>query len=447
MNTNKKVLIIVFVMLSFLSVATVVNVWFNFIDFGKKNIIEKGESIAESVRDGLTAHMVLGAMDKRDIYLNNMINHQNVKSLRVIRAESVIKEFGSGNTDPYQYDDIEKRVLQTGKAVTKSIDDKTKHLLRITIPYTATKFSNPNCLSCHANVKEGDILGAISMELDMSEVRNITLDTVEKIIIISLLFLLIAIIVSSYFIKPYIKLFDDLEEGISKAYKGDFTHHVQTTLSDEAGEVADRLNELSEIFRFKRTIELDSDKEQIYTRIKYILEHNLHLKEFVLFENNILDKKRQIAAVSTSLEGKELKEYHDKATVCRAFRTKQSVFSNDFHKVCDLCYKDKKESVCLPFTVSEENTLTLLIYLDNEKELSKIKEIVPIITNYIEISTPVLQTKFLMEKLHEKSLKDPMTGLYNRRFLDNYLEGGLHGGEKFSVMMVDVDFFKHVNDT
>ena len=52
-----------------------------------------------------------------------------------------------------------------------------------------------------------------------------------------------------------------------------------------------------------------------------------------------------------------------------------------------------------------------------------------------------------MDKLREKSLKDPMTGLYNRRFLDNYVDNGLYEGKNFSVMMVDVDFFKDVNDT
>jgi diguanylate cyclase (GGDEF)-like protein len=52
-----------------------------------------------------------------------------------------------------------------------------------------------------------------------------------------------------------------------------------------------------------------------------------------------------------------------------------------------------------------------------------------------------------MNKLHEKSLRDGMTNLYNRRFLDNYLDKNIKDGDKFYMMMIDIDFFKQVNDT
>lgn len=447
MSTNKKFLLIVFIMLTLLSIATVLNVWVNFIEFGKKSTVDRANSIAESVRDGLTAHMVLGAMDKRDLFLSNMIKHQKVKTLRVIRSTSLIKEFGNGGLDTYKYDDIEKEVLSSGRTISKVVNENNDRFLRMTIPYIATKYSKPDCLSCHVNEKEGDVLGAISLEFDVSDVRNQTIDTISKIIFISFIFLVLAFIVTGYIIKPYVKLFDDLEEGISKAYKGDFSYYVTTSLSDEAGKVAKRLNDLSEIFRFKKTIELDLDKEKIYERIGYILENNFSLENFVIFENNIAMKKRVIALKSSALKFIDDREMENSTKVCRAFRTNLQVTSTDFHNICDLCYKKGKESICLPFTISDEFSLTLLIYVNNYEELMKIKELIPIISNYFELAEPVLQTKLLMSKLHERSLKDPMTGLLNRRFLDQYIDTGIRAGEYFSVMMIDIDFFKHVNDT
>lgn len=447
MNTNKKVLIIVFIMLSLLSIATVVNVWVAFERFGNKATIEKAHSIAESARDGLTAHMVLGAMDKRDMFLNNMKKHQNVKSLRVIRSKKLVTEYGAGGIGFYKYDDIEKNVLENGESVTKQINDKNNKYLRITIPYIATKHSNPDCLSCHTNVGEGEVLGAISLELDITDIENTTLDTIKKIIFISAVFLIVAFFIAGYFIRPYVQLFDDLEEGISKAYKGDFSFSVDTKLKDDAGKVANKLNDLSEIFRFKKTIEHDDKKERIYERMAYILEHNFNIKEFLIMQHAVLLGTRSVVYKSEHMDEMAKKIIENSPKECRAFRTNLQTCSTDFHKICDLCFKNDKESLCLPFPISEEVSLSLLIYADSKEDIQRIKELVPIITNYFELTEPVLQTKLLMEKLEEKSLKDPMTGLYNRRFLDGYIENEILNKKQFSVMMLDVDFFKQVNDT
>ncbi|MBD3799232.1 MAG: hypothetical protein IE883_04960 [Epsilonproteobacteria bacterium] len=72
MNTNRKILLIVTFMLIGLAVATITNVALNFRDYGYKNAIEKSKMTAEIVRDGLTAHMVNGIMDKREFFLGNI---------------------------------------------------------------------------------------------------------------------------------------------------------------------------------------------------------------------------------------------------------------------------------------------------------------------------------------------------------------------------------------
>jgi diguanylate cyclase (GGDEF)-like protein len=55
-----------------------------------------------------------------------------------------------------------------------------------------------------------------------------------------------------------------------------------------------------------------------------------------------------------------------------------------------------------------------------------------------------------MNTLQESALKDSLTGLYNRRFLQEYTEtliaGVLRRGKSVGLMMCDLDFFKQVND-
>jgi len=57
----------------------------------------------------------------------------------------------------------------------------------------------------------------------------------------------------------------------------------------------------------------------------------------------------------------------------------------------------------------------------------------------------------LQDKLRTQSLRDPLTGLYNRRYmedaLERYLDIAQRNGTKTSVIMIDLDHFKRLNDT
>jgi diguanylate cyclase (GGDEF)-like protein len=57
----------------------------------------------------------------------------------------------------------------------------------------------------------------------------------------------------------------------------------------------------------------------------------------------------------------------------------------------------------------------------------------------------------LREKLHDQSIRDPLTGLYNRRFLEATLEQELHRSSRhhtgLGVIMADIDKFKLFNDS
>ena len=105
-------------------------------------------------------------------------------------------------------------------------------------------------MECHIT-KEGDVLGVISMDMDISSTRTEGILIATKVLAIVFILFFVSIFIINCYIKPYIKLFDDLEDGITQIYRGDFSYHIDTTLTNEAGQVAKRLNELSEIYRFK----------------------------------------------------------------------------------------------------------------------------------------------------------------------------------------------------
>jgi len=62
-----------------------------------------------------------------------------------------------------------------------------------------------------------------------------------------------------------------------------------------------------------------------------------------------------------------------------------------------------------------------------------------------------LELKKKEEKLYEKSITDGLTNLYNRAFLNEFLEKKLLESKRYdfplSIAMIDIDFFKKINDT
>jgi len=73
------------------------------------------------------------------------------------------------------------------------------------------------------------------------------------------------------------------------------------------------------------------------------------------------------------------------------------------------------------------------------------------IVNYLAIKQDVSQRKYLEEKLKQTSIRDSLTNLYNRGYVFERLSGLMKIHKKtnilFSLAIIDIDFFKNVNDT
>ncbi|WP_372998730.1 GGDEF domain-containing protein [Sulfurimonas sp.] len=492
MRTKLKLLFIVAIMLLGLTTATIINISLNFRDYSIKSAIDKSKMTATIVKDGLTAHMVNGIMDKREYFLNQIsANNDAVKSLWLVRSENVIKQYGEGLNDETVRDAIDKKVLNTGETVREIIESSNDITLRVTIPYKATvNGGNTNCLTCH-NVKRGDTLGAISMEFDISDMRTSGMLTILKIFGINMLFLVIVLFLLNHYVTPYMRLFSNLQNGIKKAYSGDFTHKFETTVGGDAKSIVEQMNtlfskmqetfgdikynlatfipqgcvssadplheaktiinELSDVYKFKKTIELDASKDEVYTRIVDILKLKYNLNNFSLYEVNNITHERKLF-FSTGDNAQICQEKINKnAEDCRAYRTKSVTISSEFPNLCQSCLSEKQNYVCIPFTINNDVSLTISITGNSENEIEEFTSHITSIKHYFEAAKPVIESQILMEKLKDTSLRDGMTGLYNRRFLEEVIDKIMHQAsrskETYSVMMLDVDFFKMVNDT
>jgi diguanylate cyclase (GGDEF)-like protein len=74
-----------------------------------------------------------------------------------------------------------------------------------------------------------------------------------------------------------------------------------------------------------------------------------------------------------------------------------------------------------------------------------------LITNIIITVQNVTEKVFLEKSLKAMVLEDGLTGIHNRRYLDKRLEEEFfrfkRNGRSLSLIMLDIDNFKHINDT
>jgi diguanylate cyclase (GGDEF)-like protein len=92
----------------------------------------------------------------------------------------------------------------------------------------------------------------------------------------------------------------------------------------------------------------------------------------------------------------------------------------------------------------------LMVASNADDPAANVKEVARISRALADTMSLALSNIALREKLRTQSLRDPLTGLYNRRYmedaLDRYLSMAERSGDATSVIMIDLDHFKKLND-
>jgi diguanylate cyclase (GGDEF)-like protein len=112
--------------------------------------------------------------------------------------------------------------------------------------------------------------------------------------------------------------------------------------------------------------------------------------------------------------------------------------------------KENFQHICMP--VIHTGSVGSVVQLVFNGEFSQeIYRVLPLILVYLRESSTVVEAKRLMSALRETTLRDAMTGLRNRRFLEEYMNtlvaSTQRKQQRLSVLMMDLDKFKSVNDS
>ena len=117
MTIKKKILLRISTALIVTTSIIIAIVAFNIRNATLDSAKQKAVLVSEITEDALTAHMANGIMDKRDLFLSNIAHLKGVEKLRIIRGDGVIKQFGKTRENESPRDEIDVKVLKTGKSI------------------------------------------------------------------------------------------------------------------------------------------------------------------------------------------------------------------------------------------------------------------------------------------------------------------------------------------
>ena len=451
---------------------------------------------AEIVRVTLTEAMINGVIDKREGLLVRLMEVPGLKSVRVVRGAELDRQFGKGLAREQSPDLLERQVLRDGKAAFELLDEQVDTTFRGTIPFVATSRGSPNCLQCH-QVLDGTVLGAVTITMSIENLRRNALLTLSMMVGAVIVFSLVTMVLLRRLTQPIVSTARDVERAVHRAIEGDFESRVEVKTSDEIGKIAadmnrllahlgeglsrigglvaqltnqpranrgnllnstiDMVETLTQAAHFKQAIEEDESKAQIYQRMSEAIENTFGVHQYSIYE--VQPVHNHIMPMVVDGEPQASCRWCDpqiltRSETCRARRTGHLV---DGVTNPDICFAfsppDKDDGfrhICFPIIQSGAvgGVLQLVVPPEDQKRISGL---LPDVGIYLREAAPVLEAKRLMETLRESTMRDPMTALHNRRFLEESIDVLVAQAARrksgLAVMMLDLDYFKAVNDT
>jgi diguanylate cyclase (GGDEF)-like protein len=466
---------------------------YSFRQFAINSAQNHSKTLSEVIRTTLTEAMVNGVIDKRASLLDRMGKIEGLVSARVIRSPHVSEQFGEGLAQEENHDAIELDVINSGETHFSIQEDGLQPVFRSTIPFIASASGDPNCLQCH-KVNDGTVLGAVSIVTTADHLQSDAFTSILVLIGSITVFAILSVFFLHKLIQPLIQTAGLVQCVTAKAVNGDFTGKIAETRNDEIGQIAKDLNKLIDYLNsglnhiqqdvaqliqaspektgnllddttsmvgglidaahFKQAIEEDETTMEVYQRLSKLLQVDFGIATYSIYEVDS-DKNQMKSIIVDGEETADCKWCNSdiliRAQGCRVRRTGHIINGFESPGICNAFKSDNDNirHVCLP--VIQSGTVGSVIQIvDDAKRIQMLCNELAYLQVYLREAAPVIQSKRLMDKLHQSTLRDPMTGLHNRRFLEEYVDtlvsSTVRRKAHFTILMADLDYFKKVND-
>ncbi len=230
--------------------------------------------------------------------------------------------------------------------------------------------------------------------------------------------------------------------------------HGENEISLLAGAINELVFELGELAAFRQAIETDEDAQGVYQRLAEVFKQKFNLHNFIIYE--VSDSGQRLKAVVVeppeAKEEIENMEVLNNPALCRVFRSASRASSFHFSETCNYFPENFINYLCLPMFVGGKVIGIVHFLFPASYHLEQTRGIIlDKVVAYLQEAAPIIEAKRFARRLQEMSLRDTLTGLYNRRVLEEFVPqmvaGAIRRQTSIGVLMADVDHFKVINDT
>lgn len=242
----------------------------------------------------------------------------------------------------------------------------------------------------------------------------------------------------------------------------DVAKKVSIRSQDEIGTLSRKFNSLVDsvygMTIYKRVIEEDTSLDDIYRRLGDIFETELGIMQYTVYEVDPHSKEMRVGyppLVGDAHMHCDPEILAD-CTQCRAIKTGHKVSSFEFPGICRRYVPTAGVGhVCIPMMAGGSTSGVVQLRFQADADGDMLDTAAPQklfnASTYINQSLSVIEAKRLMQTLRDSAMIDPLTGLYNRRFLQEHtkqiISGVLRRQKQIGLLVCDLDYFKKVNDT
>lgn len=232
--------------------------------FVEEVIEAQTKSLTEQYFDSVNTLMITGSMEEREILRQKFLAREEILEARIIRGPKVVADFGEGFPHESAQNEIEKEALN---GIAHSLISNSKEGVRVVSVVTPFKASSnykgTNCLECHSSAKDGDVLGAVKITYDLTQIdKKIIENTTFSAKLMGAMFLtalcLIGFILHILVVKRVVNLKNTVEEIGTNL---DLTKRIKkSSLKDEISALSSGLNNMLD--RFHHSIKVVSEKTE-----------------------------------------------------------------------------------------------------------------------------------------------------------------------------------------
>jgi diguanylate cyclase (GGDEF)-like protein len=222
--------------------------------------------------------------------------------------------------------------------------------------------------------------------------------------------------------------------------------------------LAERTKTVDRLLDFSQTVQGAGQAEQVFSALSQFLERELSLSGIAILshESEALPPIQVRAGLPLNVLREENPVTEMKAGLCpclrqnlpKHFRADGSPVRCAIDQCISLPDAASHQAYCIPFNVGRQMQVVVHMLLPIGEAWTEDKK--QLAQTYVNTAVSSLISLHLLAEAEKQSMTDALTGLFNRRSMENLMQREVALSERhshpLSIVMIDLDKFKQVND-